>query len=87
MPLEVIRLPEELWQTRSIEAVVVAVHVALGGRVEPGTVVAEVETDKAVFEVESHVSGTVVEVHVRPGQRIRPGDPIVTVETQEAPAP
>lgn len=72
----------ELWPSRrdSVEARVVAVHVVPGQAVRPGDLLVEVEVDKAVIAVESHIAGRVVEVHVRPGDTIRPGDPLVTIE-------
>ena len=79
----VVSLPRELWSTRDVEVLVVAVHVKPGDRVREGQVLVEVEGDKAVVELESHVSGRVVEVHVKPGDRISPGQPLVTIEVEE----
>ncbi len=73
-------VPREYWPSRGEwEGTVVAVHVAVGDRVSEGQVVAEVELEKAVLEVESPVSGVVVAVHVAVGDKVGPGDPLVSV--------
>lgn len=73
-----VRVPGDLWPSRSDwEGVVVEVHVSPGDRVLEGQVLAEVEIEKAVLEIESPVSGRVVAVHVRPGDRVEPGSPLV----------
>ncbi len=46
----------------------------------PGDVVAEVEVDKAVMEVQAGVRGRVVKVLVRPGDVVGPGAALVVVE-------
>ncbi len=43
------------------------------GRSVEGEPLFEVETDKAVFEVEAEVSGTLAEVLVRAGEMVSPG--------------
>ena len=61
--------------------------------VEPGTTVntgqsvMELETDKAVVEVPSSVSGTVQEIRVKEGDKIKVGQVIFTVDGAEAKAP
>ncbi len=55
---------------------VVAWNVDPGGAVSPGDPLFEVETDKAVFEVEAEVAGTLVEILVGPGDLVKPGDPV-----------
>jgi pyruvate/2-oxoglutarate dehydrogenase complex dihydrolipoamide acyltransferase (E2) component len=79
-------LPSELWQSRSqqIEAKVISVSVKPGDNVKIGDVIAEVEVDKAILAIESHVEGVVVEVHVAPGDTVRPGDPLITVEVPDS---
>ncbi len=75
--------------------------VKAGGSISEGQPVMELETDKAVVEVPSTVSGTVGEVRVKEGDKLRVGQVIFTVENgsgakapsaatpsmQEAPAP
>ena len=63
-----------------------------GANVSEGQPVMELETDKAVVEVPSSVSGIVQEVRVKEGQKIKVGQVIFTVEngakgTKSAEAP
>jgi pyruvate dehydrogenase E2 component (dihydrolipoamide acetyltransferase) len=51
-----------------------------GGSISEGQPVMELETDKAVVEVPSTVSGTVGEVRVKEGDKLRVGQVIFTVE-------
>lgn len=59
---------------------VVKVLVSVGDTIEAGQSVLELETDKAVVEVEATISGTIKELHVTEGQEIKVGQPILTVE-------
>jgi pyruvate dehydrogenase E2 component (dihydrolipoamide acetyltransferase) len=59
---------------------VVAVLVAEGDRVEIDQPVLELETDKAVVEVPSTVSGVVTKVHVRANGEARVGQVVLTVD-------
>src|ERR1700720_356735 len=54
--------------------------VAPGAAVTEGQAVMELETDKAVVEVPSSVSGTVKDVLVKQGEKIKVGQVIFTVE-------
>ena len=58
----------------------VRLMVAPGATVSAGQSVMELETDKAVVEVPSSVSGTVQEVRVKEGDKIKVGQVIFTVE-------
>lgn len=58
---------------------VVRVLVASGEEVTVGQTVIELETDKAVVEVPSTLSGTVSEVKVQVGQKLKVGDVIFSV--------
>ena len=58
----------------------VRLMVAPGAAVSVGQSVMELETDKAVVEVPSSVSGTVQEIRVREGEKIKVGQVIFTVE-------
>jgi pyruvate dehydrogenase E2 component (dihydrolipoamide acetyltransferase) len=58
----------------------VRLMVAPGASVSSGQAVMELETDKAVVEVPSSVSGTVQEVRVKEGDKIKVGQVIFTVE-------
>src|SRR5690348_15047053 len=54
--------------------------VAPGATVAEGQPVIELETDKAVVEVPSSVSGTVKDVLVRQGEKVKVGQVVFTVE-------
>ena len=58
----------------------VRLMIAPGATIAEGQPVMELETDKAVVEVPSSVSGTVQEVRVKEGQKIKVGQVIFTVE-------
>jgi pyruvate dehydrogenase E2 component (dihydrolipoamide acetyltransferase) len=58
----------------------VRLMIAPGATVSAGQSVMELETDKAVLEVPSSVSGTVHEIHVKEGDKIKVGQVIFTVE-------
>src|ERR1035438_5312111 len=51
-----------------------------GGSITEGEPVMELETDKAVVEVPSSVTGTVGEIRVKEGDKLRVGQVIFTVE-------
>src|SRR3954462_14163953 len=51
-----------------------------GATVTEGQAVMELETDKAVVEVPSSVSGTIKDVLVKQGEKIKVGQVIFTVE-------
>ena len=54
--------------------------IAPGSTVSAGQSVMELETDKAVVEVPSSVTGTVQEIRVKEGDKIKVGQVIFTVE-------
>src|SRR5579859_5929912 len=58
--------------------------VAPGATVSPGQSVMELETDKAVVEVPSSVTGTVQEIRVKEGDKIKVGQVIFTVDGAES---
>jgi pyruvate dehydrogenase E2 component (dihydrolipoamide acetyltransferase) len=58
----------------------VRLMVAPGATVSEGELVMELETDKAVVEVPSSVSGTVKDVLVKQGEKIKVGQVIFTVD-------
>jgi pyruvate/2-oxoglutarate dehydrogenase complex dihydrolipoamide acyltransferase (E2) component len=64
----------------TVEVDVVAVHVGPGDVVEAGTVLLEVESEKATFEVEAGQAGTVREVLVQEGDPANVGDVVVRIE-------
>jgi pyruvate dehydrogenase E2 component (dihydrolipoamide acetyltransferase) len=58
----------------------VRLMISAGASVTEGQPVMELETDKAVVEVPSSVTGTVTEIRVKEGQKIKVGQVIFTVE-------
>ena len=54
--------------------------IAPGATVSEGQPIMELETDKAVVEVPSSVSGVVREIRVKEGQKVKVGDVIFTLE-------
>jgi pyruvate dehydrogenase E2 component (dihydrolipoyllysine-residue acetyltransferase) len=58
----------------------VRLMIAPGTRVSEGQPVMELETDKAVVEVPSSVSGIVKDIHVKEGEKIKVGQVIFTLE-------
>ena len=58
----------------------VRLMISVGASVSEGQPVMELETDKAVVEVPSSVSGVVREIKVKEGQKVRVGEVIFTLE-------
>jgi pyruvate dehydrogenase E2 component (dihydrolipoamide acetyltransferase) len=58
----------------------VRLMISPGTKVSEGQPVMELETDKAVIEVPSSISGIVKEVRVKQGEKIKVGDVIFTLE-------
>jgi pyruvate dehydrogenase E2 component (dihydrolipoamide acetyltransferase) len=54
--------------------------ISPGATVSEGQPIMELETDKAVVEVPSSVSGVVLEIKVKEGQKVKVGDVIFTLE-------
>jgi pyruvate/2-oxoglutarate dehydrogenase complex dihydrolipoamide acyltransferase (E2) component len=73
-----VRIPKMGMST--VEVDIVAVHVTPGDRVESDSIVVEVQSEKANFEVEAGIAGTVKEVLVQEGDEAKVGDVIVRVE-------
>jgi pyruvate/2-oxoglutarate dehydrogenase complex dihydrolipoamide acyltransferase (E2) component len=64
----------------TVEVDVVAVHVKPGDRVEPSTVLVEVQSEKVNFEIEAGAAGIVKEVLVSEGDEAKVGDVVVRIE-------
>ena len=64
----------------------VRLMIAPGAAVSEGQAVMELETDKAVVEVPSSVSGTVKEILVKEGDKIKVGQVVFTAENNGTPA-
>jgi pimeloyl-ACP methyl ester carboxylesterase len=62
-----------------IEAKVVALHVKLGDTVKKGMIVAEVESEKATFEVEAFAAGVVVKLPYQVGETATVLEPLVVL--------
>ena len=62
---------------------VVAIHVAPGDRVEPGSPLVVVEAMKMQNELVAPASGVVAEVSVKKGQSVNAGDALVAIEPGE----
>src|SRR6202051_5378806 len=60
--------------------------VAPGATVSEGQTVMELETDKAVVEVPSSISGTIKDILVKEGDKIKVGQIIFTADNNGAPA-
>ncbi|HWQ90373.1 MAG TPA: biotin/lipoyl-containing protein, partial [Clostridia bacterium] len=63
------------------EGTVVKWHKTIGDTVEMGDVVAEIETDKAVMELEVFGEGTLSEIYVAEGGKARIGDRLARLAT------
>jgi pyruvate dehydrogenase E2 component (dihydrolipoamide acetyltransferase) len=64
----------------------VRLMVAPGATVSEGQTVMELETDKAVVEVPSSISGTIKDILVKEGDKIKVGQLIFTADNNGAPA-
>jgi pyruvate dehydrogenase E2 component (dihydrolipoamide acetyltransferase) len=65
----------------------VRLMISPGTKVSEGQPVMELETDKAVIEVPSSISGVVKEVRVKQGEKIKVGQVIFTLEGGATPQP
>ncbi len=65
----------------------VAFRVPVGGRIEKGEILAEVETEKGIIEVESFEEGTIERYLVEPGRKVPVGTPLAVIGGAEAPSP
>ena len=68
----------------TVEVEILAVHVAPGTAVEPSTILLELESEKATYELEAGHPGTVRDVLVRQGDEARVGDVVVRIEPHES---
>ncbi len=68
--------------SEGVTAVDVAeVLVAVGDVIQSGAIICEVETDKAVAEIECPHAGTITAVHISEGSNIKIGAPLISIET------
>jgi len=64
----------------------VAWHRAVGDSITRGEILAEVDTDKGVIEIESFVTGRIEALLVEPGTRVPVGTVLALIQTAEEPA-
>lgn len=64
----------------TVEVDIVTVNVAPGDRVEASSIVVEVQSEKANFEIEAGTAGIVKEVLVQEGDEAKVGDVVVRLE-------
>lgn len=69
------------------EGTLVRLMISTGAKVSEGQPVMELETDKAVIEVPSSVSGAVKEVRVQEGEKVKVGQIVFTLEGAAVAAP
>lgn len=66
------------------ELTVISLKTQPGDRVTKGQKVAELESDKSVFEFEAPCDGTIRAVHAKAGDVLASGAPFLQVETSDA---
>ncbi|MCX6951576.1 MAG: E3 binding domain-containing protein [Verrucomicrobia bacterium] len=66
------------------ELTVVSLKTKPGDRVVKGQKIAELESDKSIFEYEAPADGTVVALPVKPGEVLQPGALFLRLETADA---
>lgn len=77
-----IKLPEIADNVDS--ATVISVLVSEGDTIAKDDTIAEMESDKAAFDLPSDVAGTVKEIKVKDGDEVKVGEVVITVETDKA---
>ena len=66
---------------------VAAIHVAAGDTIEANQIVMELETEKAVMELQCPHAGKIVKILVKKGDTIKPGQAVLSIESSSAEAP
>lgn len=66
------------------ELTVVTLKTKPGDRVVKGQKIAELESDKSIFEYEAPADGTVLALPVKPGEILQPGALFLRLETEDA---
>ena len=61
------------------EGIIMEWKKQVGEKVEKGEIIAEIETDKSLFELESPVSGTLLEIMVEINQSVPVNNPIAII--------
>ena len=78
------KLPEVSEGVTSVD--VAEILVAVGDTITAGTIVCEVETDKAVAEIECPLAGTIKEIRMAVGDSVPVGQPILLIEESSSAA-
>ena len=65
------------------ELTVVSLKIKPGDTVTKGQKVAELETDKSIFEYEAPADGKVIALPVKPGEVLQPGSLFLRLETKD----
>ena len=76
------RLPEVSEGVTKVD--IASVNVKVGDTITSGTVVCEVETDKAVAEISCPHAGTITAVHIQAGTSVSIGSPLITINVVSA---
>ncbi|VEF49486.1 Dihydrolipoyllysine-residue succinyltransferase [Bacillus freudenreichii] len=64
------------------ESLIVFWHVEEGDTVEEGDVLVEVQTEKAVFEIEAEADGIISEIMIKRGESAKVGDVLVKIDAE-----
>lgn len=78
------KLPEVSEGVDSVD--IAEILVAEGDVIQAGTIICEVETDKAVAEIECPHAGTITKILVSAGDSVAIGQPLITIEAGEGAA-
>lgn len=77
-----VKMPD-LSTTEGSDIAILKWIVEVGAHVKRGQIILEVETDKAVQEVEAAVTGTLTSQMVGPGDKVPVGQLIATIEVSK----
>ncbi|WP_038030341.1 pyruvate dehydrogenase complex dihydrolipoamide acetyltransferase [Thermonema rossianum] len=83
LPIKVERMPK--MSDTMTEGVIVAWHKQVGDNVQPGDILAEVETDKAVMELEAYEGGKLIYIGAKEGEAVRVNDILYILAEDELP--
>lgn len=83
LPIKVERMPK--MSDTMTEGVIVAWHKRVGDEVQPGDILAEVETDKAVMELEAYEGGKLIYIGAKEGESVRVNDILYILAEDELP--
>lgn len=61
------------------EGIVTEWTIDIGDKVEEGDIIADIETEKSVFEFEAPVSGTILKILVEEGESVPVNSPIALI--------